>query len=116
MIHYLLNAYIGKGMIDGGLQKVKSGGEMGEDFENEFKVDSKQMQIAGYFETIGSIFLFASFLGKTFTRIGTLMINAVLGMAILKHYKAGHGYEGSKNALKFFGLSTLSFLETLRKK
>src|SRR5699024_3815837 len=116
MIQYLLNAYIGKGMIDGGLAKVKNEGQMGEEFEKEFKVDSKQMKIAGYLETIGSEFLFSSFLGKKFTRIGTLMINAVLGVAIFKHYKAGHGYEGSKNALKFFGLNTLSFVETFRRK
>lgn len=116
MIKYLLNAYVGKGMIDGGLAKVKNDGQMGEEFEQEFKVDSNQMKAAGYLETIGSIFLFASFLGKTFTRIGTVMLNAVLGVAIFKHYKAGHGYEGSKNALKFFGLNTLSFVETFRRK
>jgi len=116
MIQYLLNAYVGKSMIDGGLAKVKSDGQMGEEFESEFKVDSNQMKAAGYLETIGSAFLFASFLGKTFTRIGTVMINTVLGVAIFKHYKAGHGYEGSKNALKFFGLNTLSFAETFRRK
>lgn len=116
MIQYLLNAYIGKDLIDSGLSKVKNEGQMGEEFEKEFKVDSNQMKAAGYLEIIGSIFLFASFLGKTFTRIGTVMINAVMGIAIFKHYKAGHGYEGSKNALKYFGLNTLSFLETFRKK
>ncbi|HIW12026.1 MAG TPA: hypothetical protein H9891_02580 [Candidatus Salinicoccus stercoripullorum] len=116
MIQYLLNAYVGKNIIDSGLSKVKSDGQMGEEFENEFKVDSNQMKIAGYLEAVGSALLFVSFLGKTFTRIGTVLINAVLGVAIFKHYKAGHGYEGSKNALKFFGLNTLSFLETFRRK
>ncbi|WP_411843153.1 hypothetical protein [Salinicoccus sp. HZC-1] len=116
MIHYLFNAYIGKNMIDGGLQKVQNEGEMGEDFEKEFDVNKDQMKIAGYLETIGSIFLFASFLGKTFTRVGTILLNIVLGVAIIKHLRAGHGFEGSKNALKLFGLNTVSYLGTFSKK
>lgn len=116
MIHYLFNAYIAKSMIEGGLQKIDNEGQMGRDFESEFNVDKDQMKIAGYLETIGSVFLFASFLGKTFTRSGTILLNIVLGAAILKHLKAGHGYEGSKNALKLFGLNTVSYLETFRKK
>src|SRR5699024_271493 len=116
MIQYLLNTYGGKNIIDSGLSKVKSDEQKGEEFENEFTEDRNQMKIAGYLEAVGSALLFVSFLGKTFTRIGTVLINAVLGVAIFKHYKAGHGYEGSKNALKFFGLNTLSFLETFRRK
>ena len=116
MIHYLFNAYIGKNMIEGGLTKVENEGQMGEDFEKEFNVEPSQMKLAGYFEAIGSLFLLASFLGKSFTRIGSLMISSVLGVAIFKHLKAGHGYEGSKNALKFFSLGLLSFIETFKKK
>ena len=108
MLHYLFNAYIGKSMIEGGMQKVENKGHMGE--------DSNQMKVAGYLETIGSLFLLASFLGKSFTRMGTIMLNMVLGVAIIKHLKAGHGFEGSKKALKLFGLNTVSYLETYRKK
>ena len=116
MLHYLFNAYIGKSMIEGGMQKVENKGHMGEDFETMFNVDSNQMKVAGYLETIGSLFLLASFLGKSFTRMGTIMLNIVLGVAIIKHLKAGHGFEGSKNALRLFGLNTVSYLETYRKK
>lgn len=115
MLKYLVNLYVGSKVIEGGLDKIKAEGNMGEEFESEFNVNNDQMKIAGYFEAIGSIFLFLSFLGKTFTRLGVLMINGVLGVAILKHLKAGHGYEGSKNALQLFGLNTLSFFETFRK-
>ncbi|MFC3419367.1 hypothetical protein ACFOLA_07780 [Salinicoccus hispanicus] len=116
MIHYLLNAFIGKNIIESGLTKVENEGQVGEDFEKEFNVNPNQMKIAGYFEAIGAMFLFASFLGKAFTRIGSLMVGSVMGVAAYKHYKAGHGYEGSKNALKFLGLSTLSFANTFNKK
>lgn len=115
MLKYLVNLYVGSKVIEGGLDKIKADGNLGEEFETEFNVNNDQMKIAGYFEAIGSIFLFLSFLGKTFTRIGVFLINSVLGMAIFKHLKAGHGYEGSKSALKLFGLNTLSFLETFRK-
>ncbi|MGO1922460.1 MAG: hypothetical protein ACTH14_01385 [Jeotgalicoccus sp.] len=115
MLKYLVNLYVGSKVIEGGLNKIKAEGNMGEEFESEFNVNNDQMKAAGYFEAIGSIFLFLSFFGKTFTRIGVFMINAVLGVAIFKHLKAGHGCEGSKNALQLFGLNTLSFLETFRK-
>lgn len=115
MLKYLVNLYVGSKVFEGGLDKIKAEGNLGEDFESEFNVNKDQMKIAGYFEAVGSIFLFLSFLGKTFTRIGTFLINTVLGVAILKHLKAGHGYEGSKKALGLFGLNTLSFLSTLRK-
>lgn len=115
MIHYLLNAFIGKTLFDSGITKVQNEGQMGEELEQEFNVDQNQMKVAGYLETAGAIFLFISFLGKTFIRIGTLLLNTVLGVAIFKHFRAGHGYEGSKKALKFFGLNTLSFVETFRK-
>ncbi|WP_020006542.1 DoxX family protein [Salinicoccus albus] len=114
MIHYLLNAFIGKTMFDGGISKVQNKGQMGEEFEQEFNVDDNQMKVAGYLETAGAIFMLISFLGKTFTRIGAVFLNVILGVAIFKHLRAGHGYEGSKNALKFFGLNTLSFIETFR--
>lgn len=115
MLKYLVNLYVGSQVIEGGLDKIKADGNLGEDFEKEFNVNNDQMKIAGYFEAVGSLFLFLSFFGKTFTRIGVFLINSVLGVALLKHFKAGHGYEGSKNALKLFGLNTLSFFETFRK-
>ncbi|GAA3714638.1 hypothetical protein GCM10022378_01710 [Salinicoccus jeotgali] len=116
MIQYLLNAYIGKNVIEGGLAKIENEGQMGEDFEKEFNVTPDQMKVAGYLEAIGSLFLFASFLGKSFNRIGSLMISGVLVVAVFKHLKAGHGFEGSKNALKWASLSLLSLIETFSKK
>lgn len=116
MLHYLFNTYIAKNVIDAGLKKVENEGNMGKDFENEFKVSREQMKIAGYLETIGAVFLFASFLGKSFTRVGATLLNIVLGAAIIKHLKAGHGFEGRKNAIKLFGLNTVSYLATFGKK
>lgn len=115
MIKYLVNLYVGSQVFEGGLDKIKADGHMGEEFETEFNVNSDQMKIAGYLEAIGSIFLFLSFLGKTFARLGALMISAVMGVAVFKHFKAGHGFEGSKKALKLLGLSAASLFETLRK-
>ena len=115
MIKYLVNLYVGSQIIEGGLNKLKADGNMGEEFETEFNVNSDQMKIAGYLESVGSIFLFLSFLGKTFTRIGALMISAVMSVAVFKHFIAGHGFEGSKKALKLLGLSAASLFETFRK-
>src|SRR5699024_11354563 len=105
MLHYLFNAYIGKSMIEGGMQKIENEGHMGEDFETMFNVDSNQMKVAGYLETIGSLFLLASFLGKSFTRMGTVMLNIVLGVAIIKHLKPGIGLKGTRKPLKCYALT-----------
>lgn len=115
MLQYLVNLYIGKGVINSGFEKVKNKGEVGEETKEMFNVNSSQMKIAGYLETAGAVFLFLSFLGKTFTRIGTLMVSIVLGTAVFKHFKAGHGVEGSKNAASLLGLSVVSLLETFKK-
>lgn len=116
MLQYLVNLYIGNGVFKGGVDKVKKQGNMGEEFENTFNVNPSQMKAAGLFEAIGASFLFLSFFGKTFTRIGTLMVALVMGPAAFKHLKAGHGMEGSKHAGTLLGLSLVSFLETFKKK
>src|SRR5699024_5434026 len=116
MLHYLFNAYIGKSMIEGGMQKVDNEGHMGEDVDTMFNVDSNQMKVAGYLETIGSLFLLASFLVNSCTSVGTVLLILVVGVATIKHLKACSGFEGSKKALKLFGLNTVSYLETYRRK
>lgn len=115
MLQYLVNVYVGKGVINSGLEKVKNKGEVGKETEEMFNVNPSQMKIAGYLETLGAAFLFMSFLGKSFTRIGTLLVSIVLGTAVVKHLKAGHGFEGSKSAASLLGLSVLSFFDTFKK-
>ena len=53
MIKYLVNLYVGSQIIEGGLNKLKADGNMGEEFETEFNVNSDQMKIAGYLESVG---------------------------------------------------------------
>lgn len=115
MLRHVVNFYVGKNMFENGLQKIQNDGELGEDFEEKFNVDSNQMKIAGYFEAIGGALLFFTLFSKTLVRIGIIMMNIVLGTAIFKHYKSGDTFDETKGALKFFSLNTLSFLETFRK-
>ncbi|MBY7144920.1 DoxX family protein [Virgibacillus sp. NKC19-3] len=115
MLKHLSNGYVAKEMINSSLPKVKNDEQAAQQFKNGFNLSRNAMRVAGFFELIGSIFLLMSVFGKKFVRIGTVMINIILGVAIFKHLKAGHGLKGSKSALKFFGLNTVNFMETLRK-
>ena len=40
MIKYLVNAYVGSQVFEGGLNKIKADGNMGEEFESEFNVNN----------------------------------------------------------------------------
>ena len=116
MIKHVSNAYVAKEVFNSSLPKIKDDEQTAQQFEKGFNVSRSTMRLVGIFELIGSIFLFMSVLSKKFVRIGTVMINIVLGVAIFKHLKAGHGLKGSKKALRLFGLNVINFTQTFRKK
>lgn len=115
LLKHVSNGYVGKKMLDSSLPKIKDDDRAAQQFEGEFNISRKTMRVVGVFELIGSIFMFMTLFGKRFVRIGTVMINMVLGVAILKHFKAGHGFKGAKEAMKLFGLNILNFREAMRK-
>lgn len=115
MLKHVSNGYVGKKVLDSSLPKVRNDDQAARQFEEGFNISRRTMRLVGVFELIGSIFLFMSVFGKRFVRIGTVMINMVLGVAIFKHIRAGHGVKGAKEALKLFGLNILNFKETMRK-
>lgn len=115
MLKHTVNGYVANKVVRSGLPKVKGDDNAAQVFENEFNLSKKFMRLIGVIEVIGAMFLFLSAFGRKFVRIGTILLNIVLGGAIIKHVKAGHGYKGAKSALSLFGLNLLSFNETLRK-
>lgn len=115
-MNHVSNGYVGTKVLKSSLPKVKNDEQTAQQFEQGFNLSRKTMRFVGIFELIGSLFLFLSVFSKKFIRIGTVMINIVLGVAIFKHFKLGHGYKGSKTALQLFGLNIISFAETLRNK
>lgn len=116
MLKHVSNGYVGQKVLKSSLPKVKNDDQAARQFEEGFNISRGTMRFVGFFELIGSIFLFMSFFGKIFVRIGTVMINMVLGVAILKHFKAGHGIKGAKEAIKLFVLNIINFGVTFRKK
>lgn len=115
MLKHFSNGYVANKVLKSSLPKVKNDEKAARQFENGFNISRNTMRIVGIFELIGSIFLLMSVFSKKFVRIGTVMINLVLGVAILKHFKANHGFKGAKGALQLFGLNVMNFAETLRK-
>ena len=116
MLKHAANGYVANKVLRSSLPKVKNDEQTSIAFKEGFNVSRPMMRIVGFFELIGSIFLILSLFGKKFSRIGTVMINIVLGGAIFKHLEAGHGVKGAKDAIQLFTISVLSFLETLKKK
>ncbi len=115
-MNHVSNGYVGRKVFKSSLPKVKDDEKAARQFEDGFNISRRTMRLVGVFELIGSMFLFMSIFSKKFVRIGTVMVNLVLGVAIIKHFKAGHGLKGSKGALELFGLNVLNFAQTLRKK
>lgn len=114
-MNHVSNGYVGRRVLNSSLPKVKDDEQAARQFEDGFNISRGIMRLVGLFELIGSMFLFMSVFSKKFVRIGTVMINLVLGVAIFKHFKAGHGFKGAKVALQLFGLNIINFAETLRK-
>lgn len=116
MLKHVSNGYVGRKMLKSSLPKVKNDDKSAKHFEEEFGISRKTMRIVGMFELIGSLFLFMSVFSKKFVRVGTVMLNLILGVAIYKHFQAGHGFKGAKSALELFSLNVINFVDTLRKK
>lgn len=115
MIKHVSNGYVAKEVFNSSLPKVKNDDRAAQQFEEGFNISRPVMRIVGLFEFIGSVLLFMSVFSRRLVRVGTILINIVLGGAIFKHLKAGHGFKGAKTALKLFGLNVLNFAESLRK-
>ncbi|TMN22962.1 hypothetical protein FH966_08785 [Lentibacillus cibarius] len=118
MLQHFSNGYVAKTLFQSSLPKVQNDDQAAAQFKEGFNLSRNAMKFTGLLELIGSVFLFISIIsksGKKFARIGVLLTNIVLGGAIFKHLQAGHGVDGSKKALKLFGLNILNFIETMRK-
>lgn len=115
MLKHVSNGYVAKEIFSSGLPKVQNDDDAAHQFKEGFQLSRTVMRIVGLFEVIGSVFMFMSLFGRKFVRIGTVIINIVLGGAIFKHFQAGHGMKGAKKALTLFGLNILNFIETQRK-
>lgn len=116
MLKHVTNGYVAKEVINSSLPKVKNDDATAQQFKDGFNLSRNAMRIVGLFEFLGSVLLFMSVFSRRFVRLGTILINIVLGGAIFKHLKAGHGVKGASAAMKLFGLNVLNFIETLRKK
>lgn len=116
LLRHLVNGFVGYNIMQSSLPKIKNDEGMAKQFKEGFNLSRNSMKLAGIFEFVGSIFLFASIFGKVgqkLAAIGAIMINIVMGTAIYHHFKAGHGFKGAKAASKFFGLNVLSIIEVL---
>ena len=114
MLRHTVNGYVANKVVRSSLPKVKGDQNTAQVFENEFNLSKNEMRAVGVIEMVGAAFLFLSVFSRKFVQIGTILLNIILGGAIVKHFKAGHGYQGAKSALTLFGLNLLSFNETLR--
>src|SRR5699024_816850 len=118
MLQRVANGYVATEMIQRSMPKVKNDDQAAHQSKHGSQRSSTAMKLAGFFELVGSLFLMLSILsrsGKTFIKIGTILINIILGGAIFKHLQAGHGFKGAKKALQLFSLNTLNFIESTRK-
>ncbi len=114
MHEHIINGYVANDIIKSSLPKVKNDEDMAKQFEEGFNLSRRSMKLAGYFELIGSILLTMSIFNKKLGRIGAVMVNIVMAVAMFQHLKAGHGVKSLKGAGKYFALNTVTLIEGLR--
>lgn len=118
LLNHFINAYVAKDIIKSGLPKVRSDEKMATELKEAFNIGRGLMQIAGVFEVVGSVLLLTSSFGnagKKLVRLGAVMINIIMGVAMLQHLKAGHGYKSTQAAGKYFLLNTLTLIDSFKK-
>ncbi|ARJ50769.1 DoxX family protein [Staphylococcus lutrae] len=118
LLNHVINAYVARDIIKSGLPKVKSDEKMATELKEAFNIDRELMQIAGIFEVVGSILLLTSSFGKAgikLVRLGAIMINIIMGVAMFQHLKAGHGVKSTQAAGKYFLLNTLTLIDSFKK-
>lgn len=118
LLQRVSNGYVAKTTLKSSLPKVKNDDQAAKQFKDGFNLSRTTMRLVGLLELVGSIFLILSIVtraGKRFAKIGTLLLNIVLGGAVFKHLQAGHGYKGSKKALNLLSLNTINLIEARRK-
>src|SRR5699024_12718078 len=113
MMNHVSNGYVGTKVLKSSLPKVKNDEQTAQQFEQGLNLSLSTIRFVGIFELIGSLFLLFSVFSKKFIRIGTVMINIVLGLAIFKHLKLCHCYKVSNTDLQIYGLIMISFSKTL---
>src|SRR5699024_12510354 len=100
MMNHVSNGYVGTKVLKSSLPKVKDDEQTAQQFEQGFNLSRNTMRFVGIFELIGSLFLLLSVFSIKFIRIGTVMINIVLGVAIFKYFNLGHSYNWLKSAFQ----------------
>src|SRR5699024_2663885 len=115
MLKHAANGYVANKVLRSSLPKVKNDEQTSIAFKEGFNVSRPMMRIVGFFELIGSVLLNVSLVGKKSSRIGTVMINIVLGGATFKHIEAVHGVKGTKDSTQLSTINVLRILETLNK-
>lgn len=116
ILRYLTNLKLAKELFDSAKPKLKGDQTMKDTFENVFGLPANSVSLAGAIEALSALFFVLSFASKKLSRLGSLFTFAVLGVAIVKHFEAGHGKQGAKHALDLTGLAALSFLDTFNGK
>lgn len=113
ILRYLTNLKLAKELFDSAKPKLKGDQTMKDTFENVFGLHSKWVTVAGALEAASGLIYLLSFGNKKMTNVASLLAVGVLGVAIYKHYEAGHGKEGAKHATDLVKLAALSSADTI---
>ena len=105
ILRYAANLKLAKELYSSAKPKLKGDQGMIDTFQNVFGLPESSVKLVGTVEAAAVAFIFASFLNKNLSRLGSIATFGVLGVAAYKHFEAGHGKEGAQHALDLLGLA-----------
>lgn len=112
LLRYAANLKVAKELLEAAKPKLKNDKGLREAFES-FNLSPELVRVVGTAETAAAVLFGLSIFSKRLSQLGSIITIVVLGVAIQKHFKAGHGKEGAQHAIDLVSLAGLSLADTL---
>ncbi|MCO4354422.1 DoxX family protein [Staphylococcus agnetis] len=112
ILRYVANLKVAKELVNAAKAKLKNDQGLRDAFES-FNLSPDLVRVVGAAETAAAVLFGLSIFSKRLSQLGSLITIVVLGVAIQKHFQAGHGKEGAQHAIDLVSMAGLSLADTL---
>lgn len=112
ILRYVANLKVAKELVNAAKPKLKNDQGLRDAFES-FNLSPDLVRVVGAAETAAAVLFGLSIFSKRLSQLGSLITIVVLGVAIQKHFQAGHGKEGAQDAIDLVSMAGLSLADTL---
>lgn len=112
LLRYVTNLKLAKELLGAAKPKLKNDQGMRDAFES-FNLSPELVRVVGAAEGAAAVLFGLSIFNKRLSQAASIITVIVLGVAIQKHFAAGHGKEGAKATIDIASMAGLSLADTL---